>query len=108
MNDAKAIVVLMTAANHDEATRIAEHLVESHLAACVQIIPGMESVYRWEGVIEHSSENLILAKTTEEKFNEFEAAVRAIHSYSTPEIIALPITSVSAPYLKWLSMNVDV
>lgn len=106
MKDVQAIVVLMTASSHNEAIRIAEHLIESHLAGCVQIIQGMESIYWWEGKIEHGSENLILAKTTEDKFNELEAAVRAIHSYSTPEIIALPVTSISAPYLEWLSLNV--
>ena len=96
------IVVLMTAANRDEASRIAEILVTSGLAACVQILPEMQSVYRWKGEVERSNEVLLLAKTTSEKFDELDRAVREIHSYDTPEIIALPVSAASAPYLKWL------
>ena len=106
MNDPFAIVVLMTAGSPEEATRLAEHLVDARLAACVQMITGMESVYRWEGKIERSSETLILAKTTQEKFNELEAVVRSLHNYTTPEIIALPVTVGSAPYLEWLTKNI--
>ena len=97
-----AIVVFMTAANGEEAARLAEMLVGAHLAACVQIFPEMESVYRWQGKIERQSEILLLAKTTREKFDELEREVRALHSYDTPEIIAVPITAGSAPYLEWL------
>lgn len=106
MSHSPAIVVLMTAASREEAVRIAEHLVEARLAACVQLIPGMESVYWWEEKIERSPETLLLAKTTEDKFEEIEVVVRSIHSYTTPEIIALPITSGSAPYLEWLEKTV--
>ena len=97
-----AIVVFMTAANGEEAARLAEMLVGAHLAACVQILPEMESVYRWQGKIERQSEILLLAKTTREKFDELEREVRALHSYDTPEIIAVPVTAGSAPYLEWL------
>ena len=68
MADTDAIVVFMTAANGEEATRLADMLVGAHLAACVQILPEMESVYRWQGKIERQSEVLLLAKTTREKF----------------------------------------
>src|SRR5215207_1321480 len=98
-----AIVVFMTAASGEEATRLAEMLVGAHLAACVQILPEMESVYRWEGKIERQSEVLLLAKTTRAKFEDLEKEVRALHSYDTPEIIAVPITAGSMPYLAWLS-----
>ena len=98
-----AIVVFMTAANGEEATRLAEMLVGAHLAACVQILPEMESVYRWQGKIERSSEVLLLAKTTRGKFDDLEREVRALHSYDTPEIVAVPIVAGSAPYLEWLS-----
>jgi len=98
-----AIVVFMTAANGEEATRLAEMLVGAHLAACVQILPEMESVYRWQGKIERSSEVLLIAKTTREKFDDLEREVRALHSYDTPEIVAVPIVIGSAPYLEWLS-----
>ncbi|HEU0253554.1 MAG TPA: divalent-cation tolerance protein CutA [Pyrinomonadaceae bacterium] len=97
-----AIIVFMTAANGEEATRLADMLVGAHLAACVQILPEMESVYRWQGKIERQSEVLLLAKTTQAKFAELEREVRALHSYDTPEIVAVPITASSAPYLKWL------
>ena len=102
MPDTDAIVVFMTATNGEEATRLAEMLVGAHLAACVQILPEMESVYRWKGKIERQSEILLLAKTTRAKFAELEREVRALHSYDTPEIIAVPIADGSAPYLQWL------
>jgi len=70
MSEDVAIVVFMTAANGEEAARLAEMLVGAHLAACVQILPGMESVYRWKGKIERQSEVLLLAKTTQTKFDE--------------------------------------
>lgn len=101
-----AIVVFMTAANTEEASRIAELLVEKNLAACVQILPEMRSVYRWKGEIEKQPEILILAKTVKSKFSELEAEVRAVHSYETPEIVAAPITNGSTPYLEWLSASV--
>ena len=104
---ADAIVVFMTAANGEEAARLAEMLVGSHLAACVQILPEMESVYRWEGKIERQSEILLLAKTTRAKFAELEREVRALHSYDTPEIIAVPVVEGSTPYLDWLTRATD-
>jgi|SRR4026208_99800 len=100
-----AIVVFLTAANGEEATRLAELLINAHLAACVQILPEMESVYRWEGKIERQSEILLLAKTTTAKFADLEREVRALHSYETPEIVALPIVAGSNPYLKWLDAS---
>ena len=96
------IVVLMTATSGEEANRIAEMLISSRLAACVQILPEMRSVYRWHGEVEHANEVLLLAKTTREKFDDLDRAVREIHSYETPEIIALPVSAASAPYLKWV------
>jgi len=96
------VVVLLTAANGEEAVRLADLLIGAHLAACVQILPEMESVYRWQGKIERQPEILLLAKTTRSKFDELEREVRALHSYDTPEIIALPIVAGSAPYLAWL------
>ncbi len=104
--DDEAIVVLMTTGNREEAARLAEMLVGAHLAACVQIMPEMESVYRWKGKIRREPEILMLAKTTRANFAELEREVRALHSYETPEILALPVTAVSAPYLEWLSANV--
>ncbi len=97
---------MMTAGSRDEAVRLAEMLVGSRLAACVQILPKMESVYWWEGAIERSPEHLLLAKTTLDNFARLEQEVRALHSYETPEIIALPVNSASAPYLEWLTTTV--
>jgi periplasmic divalent cation tolerance protein len=98
----QAIVVFMTAPNREEAARLADMLVGSRLAACVQILPEMESVYRWQGKVERESEILLLAKSTTERFEELERQVRAIHSYETPEILAIPATAVSGAYLKWI------
>jgi len=100
-------VVLMTAANVAEAARLAELLVGAQLAACVQILPPIASVYRWKGTIQRETEVLLIAKTARAKFEEVEREVRALHSYDTPEIIALPITAGSAPYLEWLSASLD-
>jgi len=100
-----AIVVFITASNGEEATRLADMLVGAHLAACVQILPEMESVYRWEGKVERQAEILLLAKTTKDKFEDLEREVRALHSYETPEIIAVPVILGSAPYLEWLNLR---
>ena len=97
-----AIIVFMTASNGEEAARLADMLVGAHLAACVQILPEMESVYRWQGKIERAAEILLLAKTTRSKFEELEREVRALHSYDTPEIIAVPVVAGSASYVDWL------
>ena len=100
-----AIVVLLTAGSQEEATRLSEMLVGAHLAACVQILPQMESVYRWKGEVHRAPEFLLLAKTTAACFTELEREVRALHTYDTPEILALPVTHVSAPYFDWLTAN---
>ena len=97
------IVVFMTAADEPEAERIAEMLVARRLAACVQVLPGMQSIYVWEGEVQREREVLLLAKSTRANFNDLEREVRAIHSYETPEIIALPVVGGSEPYLKWLT-----
>lgn len=107
MNSPLAVVVMITTGSREEATRIAEHLVEMRIAACVQILPGIESIYRWKGKIERSEETLLLAKTTQDKFEKLEAAVRSLHSYDTPEIMALPVSAVSDSYFNWLMNNVS-
>lgn len=100
-----AIMVMMTAGSSEEASRLAEMLVGAHLAACVQIMPQMESVYRWKGSVHREPEYLLLAKTTAACFDELEREVRALHTYDTPEIVAVPVSHVSAPYLDWLTSN---
>lgn len=102
MDSSEPIVVLMTAASHDEASQIAETLVGERLAACVQILPEMQSVYRWQGRVQREKEILFLAKTVASLFDELESKVRAMHSYETPEIVAVSVTDASGPYLEWL------
>jgi periplasmic divalent cation tolerance protein len=102
-----AIIVFMTAGTADEARRIAQQLVESHLAACVQILPDIESIYRWNNEVQREKEVLILAKTSADKFAELEKSVRAVHSYETPEIIAVPASQISEPYRAWLNETVS-
>lgn len=97
-----AVVVMLTAASREEAARLAEMLIGARLAACVQILPEVESVYRWEGAIRREPEVLLLVKTTAGRFAAIEREVRALHSYETPEIVALPVTDISTPYLEWL------
>ena len=101
-----AIVVFMTAGSVGEARRIADHLVEKRLAACVQVLPEIESVYRWKGELQSEKEVLILAKTTADRFAELDQAVRAIHSYETPEIVAVSASQISEPYQGWLLESV--
>ena len=107
MDANEAIVVFITTANSEEAARLAEMLVERRLAACVQILPEMESVYRWQGKIERQKEVLLIAKTSKSRFEELERKVRAVHSYETPEIVALPLAAGSPPYLEWLNSSVS-
>ena len=107
-NKAEAIVVLITAANPEEATRLAELMVEKRLAACVQILPEMQSIYHWKGEVQRDREVLLLAKSTRARFDELEREVRAMHSYETPEIMALPVTAVSEPYLQWLMSEAGI
>jgi periplasmic divalent cation tolerance protein len=102
----QAIAVFMTASNSEEAGRLAEMLVTRQLAGCVQILAEMESVYRWQGKVERQREVLLIAKTVSSKFAELESEVRALHSYETPEIVAVPLTAGSRPYLDWLSTSV--
>jgi periplasmic divalent cation tolerance protein len=102
MPDTKAIVVLMTASNRKEAARIAEMLVGARLAACVQILPGIQSIYRWDDEIKRDPEILIIAKSTQARFPAIEREVRAIHTYKTPQIVAVPVAAASGPYLDWL------
>jgi periplasmic divalent cation tolerance protein len=101
------IAVFITASNKEEASRLAEILVEKQLAACVQVLPEMESVYRWQGKVERQREVLLIVKTIGSKFEELEREVRALHSYETPEIVALQLSAVSSRYLEWLLASLD-
>lgn len=97
----------MTAPNSEEATRIADLLVRKRLAACVQILPEIKSVYVWKREVQRELEVLVLAKTVRSKFTELDREVRTIHSYETPEIVALSMVEGSAGYLKWLMSSCE-
>ena len=96
------IVVYVTAGSTAEGDRLARALVDERLAACVSRIAPVQSVYRWEGKIEQSEEQLLIIKTERRRFAALEKRVRELHSYSVPEIVALPIIDGSQDYLQWL------
>jgi periplasmic divalent cation tolerance protein len=100
------LVVLTTTASREEAEKLASSLVDARAAACVQIIPGIESFYSWEGRVARDAECLLLCKTTNARYPELEQAILSAHSYTTPEIIALPVERGSAGYLDWLLAGV--
>lgn len=100
------VQVLTTAGSEEEAGRIASLLVERRLAACVQVVGPVVSRYRWQGAIEEEREWQCLAKTTRAAYEKVEAAIREVHSYDEPEIIATPIVAGSAGYLAWIDANV--
>ena len=100
-------IVLSTAGSEDEARKIAHHLVEHHLAACVNLVPRVESIYRWQGKIESSQESLLVIKTTAEKFPAVRDAIRELHSYELPECVAVSIEDGSPEYLQWLADSVQ-
>ncbi|MEW6247973.1 MAG: divalent-cation tolerance protein CutA [Nitrospirota bacterium] len=99
---ASEVVVLVTASSQEEAIRLANLAVERKLAACATVIPHVRSIYRWEGKIHDEQESLIVFKTASSFFSALEEAIKRHHSYSVPEIIALPIVLGSQPYLDWL------
>jgi periplasmic divalent cation tolerance protein len=99
-------IVLSTAGSGDEARKLARHLVEHQLAACVNIVPHIESIYRWQGKVESSQEWLLLIKTTAERFAAVRDAIRELHTYDLPECVALTIEDGSPDYLQWLADSV--
>jgi len=100
------IQVVTTTSSREEAERIARALVEGRLAACVQVLGPITSTYRWEGAIETGQEWRCEAKTRAELFGEIEQAIRRLHSYQVPEILAVPVAAGSADYLGWLDAEV--
>jgi periplasmic divalent cation tolerance protein len=103
MSDAQeALVVLTTVEKMEDGERLAGLLIERELAACVQILPPMISIYRWQGAVERASEVLLLIKTTLAAYPRLETTIKENHPYQTPEIVALPIEAGSAEYLSWL------
>ena|SRR5208283_4329577 len=103
---ALALVVLCTVSSLEEGRKLSRELVGQRLAACVSLIPKVESIYRWQGAVESAEEVLLVVKTTQQRFEELRDKIAELHSYDVPEIIALPVTAGSAPYLEWLSGQV--
>jgi periplasmic divalent cation tolerance protein len=100
-------IVLITAPAMEEAERIAQTLVEERLAACANLLPGITSIYRWEGRVERDFEMLLIVKTTDDCLPALIRRVRELHSYEVPEILAVPVTGGSPEYLAWLLSSVD-
>ena len=101
----KKIAILITTGSKKEAELIARDLVGKRLAACVNIIPSIRSIYRWKGRIETSGEFLLIAKTEEILFRKVEKVVKRLHSYECPEIAAIPLTKGSADYMRWIEKS---
>lgn len=95
------IVVYVTVASSEEGQRIARALVEERLAACVNLVKGVESIYRWQGKVEQSQEELLVIKSKQELFSRLRDRVKALHSYTVPEIVALPVLEGGKEYLQW-------
>ena len=97
------LLALCTCPDEPTAQRLAHGLVDQRLAACVNILPGIESVYRWDGTVKSDAEILLLIKTTAERWDALEALIREQHPYELPEIVGIPVTRGLAPYLDWIT-----
>jgi periplasmic divalent cation tolerance protein len=96
------IVVLSTCATEEQAVNMARHLVDNRLAACVNILPGARSIYRWKGATEDAAEWLLIIKSRRDLFDAIRAAIAKLHTYEVPEVIAVPVVDGSESYLAWL------
>jgi periplasmic divalent cation tolerance protein len=102
------ILVLSTAGSEEEARKMAHGLVERRLAACVNIVPRITSVYRWQGKVEEAEEYLLLVKTAAEKFGAVREAIAELHSFEVPECVAISIAEGSQAYLDWITESVKM
>ena len=98
-----ALVVLVTTPSPERAAEIARALVEERLAACGNVVPGLRSIYRWEGKVQDDAEALLVLKTTRARFEALRDRVLALHPYEVPEVLALPVEAGSARYLAWIA-----
>lgn len=103
-----ARIVLTTAGSQEEAKKIAQGLVERRLAACVNIVPQVESVYRWQGKVESAAEWLLIIKTQTEAFPRVRDAIQELHSYELPECMMIEVSGGSEGYLRWIGENVRI
>jgi periplasmic divalent cation tolerance protein len=102
------IIVFVTCESTEQAERIAEALVTDKLAACVNVVPGVKSCYVWEGKLTWSNEVLLLVKTTRGRFDQLQDRVKAMHSYSVPEIVGVTIEDASDKYIEWIDRSIGV
>ena len=100
------IIILITAKDKKEADKIAKALIKNKLAACVNIIGSLRSIFRWQGKIDQAKEALLIVKSKKEKFDRIVKLVKSAHSYAVPEIIAMPIVSGFKPYLDWIDESI--
>jgi periplasmic divalent cation tolerance protein len=98
-----ALTVFITTPSRAEAEKIARTVVEESLAACANIFPGIQSIYRWQGKVENAEEHVLFLKSTADRFEALQARVKALHSYQCPCIVALPIVAGNEDYLKWIT-----
>src|ERR1039457_3753420 len=101
------IVVRWPCSSRDEARRVAGHLIEKRLAACVNLLPPVRSIYHWNGVVEEGEETLMIIKSARPLFERLRAEIARLHSYEVPEIVALPIVDGSESYLEWMDRELD-
>ncbi len=101
----QAMLVLTNMADAASARSLARTLVERRLAACVNLLPGVQSVYRWQGVVEEAEEVTMLIKTSVDRYDELEQAIRQLHPYTLPEVIAVPVQAGLQPYLNWITQE---
>jgi periplasmic divalent cation tolerance protein len=104
----KPLLIQVTVGNEAEAQKIANSLVENRLAACVQIVPGIISIYRWEGKICQEGEYLLLIKSSEEKWGEMREMIKRYHSYQCPEIVTILPLEVDQNYLNWWKESISI
>jgi len=102
---ADLIVVLVTTPNVETAARIGQQVVEERLAACVNVIPQIRSIYRWQGKVQDDLEALCLCKTRPELFERLRDRIASLHPYEVPEVVALPVAQVNAAYLAWIATS---
>jgi len=107
VSGAGAVIALSTVGSAEDAERIARTLVERRLAACVNVVPGLVSVYRWKGSVERGEERLLVVKTRAERVEALREALVALHPYELPELVVLPVAGGHAPYLAWIAESVS-
>ncbi len=103
MSDEQILMVMSNAPDMATASTLARLLVDAKLAACVNVLPGVQSVYRWQGKVEQASEVTLLMKTTRRQYSPLQQALVAAHPYDLPEVIAWPLSEGYAPYLHWIA-----